>query len=219
MKTLERLLPETLPARLGNWCIALITLLAFTSASCAQAPGNKTDVEWLIDVLELTEGSVVADIGAGDGDQTRAIARHIGSTGKIYSTELGSESLEDLREGLEGAENANIEILEGDPAKTNLPETCCDAIYLRRVYHHIDKPKAFNKSLYQSLKAGGRLAIIDFAPRGEEADPSGRDVGSQHGVTAKTVVEELTEAGFTAVSSEMQSGRDFYIVMEKPEDS
>jgi ubiquinone/menaquinone biosynthesis C-methylase UbiE len=190
-----------------------LSFLAFNSISCAQAPNNKTDVNWLIDVLELRKGSVVADVGAGDGDQTLAIARHIGPEGKIYSTEVGS--LRNLRRTVEQSTLSNVTIIEGHPKRTNLPEQCCNAIYMRRVYHHIKYPDEFNNSLWQSLKPGGRLAIIDFEPRGSEANPSGRASGSQHGVTAATAVSELKKAGFKLISSEKGSGRNIYVVVEK----
>lgn len=196
--------------------ILLLGLLTLTSISCAQAPDNRTDIEWLIDVLKLEQGSVVADIGAGDGDQTEEIAQYIGSEGLIYSTELGSNSIRDLRQGVEDSNLKNINILEGSTNATNLPAECCDAIYMRRVYHHIKNPEAFNASLFETLKPGGKLAIIDFEPRGTEADPSGRASGRSHGVTNETVVDELKKAGFQLISSEQPSGRDIYVVMQRP---
>lgn len=209
-----------LPAiRLKSICTFLLMLLTTASLSCAQAPGNTSDINWLIDVLELKEGSIVADIGAGDGDQTIEIARHVGPEGRVYSSELGSESVQELREAVKDAGISNVTVVEGHPERTKLAEQCCDAIFLRRVYHHIQKPKNFNISLRQSLKEGGKLAIIDFEPRRSEADLGGRTSGSQHGVTAETVIEELKEAGFRLVSSDNPSGRNIYVVMEKPTDS
>lgn len=196
--------------------IFLLTIFLATSLSCAQAPGNQSDIDWLIEALEIESRSTVADIGAGDGDQTLAIAKHIDSEGTIYSTELGADRLKELKEKVQNSNLDNITVLEGHPDKTNLTEQCCDAIFMRRVYHHITNPKAFNTSLFESLKPGGRLAIIDFEPRDSEADPEGRSSGNQHGVTAKTVVEELKKAGFSLVSSEEGSGRDIYVVMQKP---
>lgn len=195
--------------------LTLLTILFISS--CVSAQQNSADINWLIEALELEEGSVVADIGAGDGDQTLAIAELIGPDGHIYSTELGEESLQELRENIEWAGVGNVTVLEAHPAQTNLPEECCDAIYMRRVYHHIGDPPSMNASLLQSLKPGGRLAIIDFEPRGDEAEPGGRADASQHGVLAETVVEELTEAGFVLVSNEPQSGRNYYVVVQKPE--
>lgn len=211
MKTL-RLLPK-----IGTTYCLLSMFFGLTLTACVTAQPNSADIEWLIESLQLTEGSVVADIGAGDGGQTLAIADHIGSDGHIYSTELGEESLEELRENVDWAGVGNVTVLEGHPTQTNLPEECCDAIYMRRVYHHIGDPSSFNVSLLNSLKPGGRLAIIDFEPRGDEAEPGGRASGGNHGVTAETVVEELTQAGFVLVSNEPQSGRNFYVLLQKPE--
>lgn len=197
--------------------IAVTTIVLSNPVACAQLPSNNEDTSWLIEVLELKEGSVVADIGAGDGDETIEIAKHVGPDGHVYSTELGSEKIQDLRSVIDGSDLNNVTVMEGDPAQTNLPEECCDALYLRRVYHHFEDPASMNQSLWKSLKPRGHLAVIDFEPRGNEAEPSGRDSNDQHGVTAETVVSELQQAGFKLVSSENKSGRDIYVVMEKPE--
>jgi hypothetical protein len=64
------------------------------------------------------------------------------------------------------------------------------------VYHHLTKPVEFDANLVRSLKAGGRLAIIDFAPRAGldpvEGVPSNR---GGHGILEKIVIEELSAAG------------------------
>ena len=199
---------------LSQRLLLVLFVMVMPLLSCAQT--SSTDVNWLIDVLQLSEGSVVADIGAGDGDQTLAVAQFIGESGRIYSTELGA--LDELRESVQNSELENITVVKSHPVRTNLPEDCCDAMYMRRVYHHIDNPMQFNTSLYHSLKPGGRLAIIDFEPRGSEAEPEGRDSGNQHGVTVETVIKELNEAGFDLVNSEKPSGRYYYIVFQKPKE-
>ena len=195
----------------------LVIITIITATSCASAQQNSADVEWLIDVLQLTEGSVVADIGAGEGDQTLAISRHVGANGHVYSTELGEESLEELRETIERADVENVTVLEGSPTQTNLPGECCNAIYLRRVYHHIGNPSSMNLSMLESLKPGGRLAIIDFEPSGDEAEPGARASGDQHGVTPETVIEELENVGFEVISPAEERGRYYYLVFQKPE--
>ena len=203
--------------RCVSGCFLLaIVLMAVVNTACAQQ--HARDVKWLIEVLQLEQGSVVADIGAGDGDQTLAIARHVGPEGQVYSSELGSESLQELREQVEAANAKNVTIVEGHPRRTNLPDACCDAIYMRNVYHHITSPPAMNTSLLTSLKPGGRLAIIDFEPRGEEAEPGGRASGRQHGVTVQTVAKELRQSGFELISSQQRDGRDIYVVARKPSD-
>jgi SAM-dependent methyltransferase len=67
----------------------------------------------------------------------------------------------------------NVTVIEGAEAATNLPDACCDAIFLRNVYHHITAVDAFNRSLVASLKPGGRLAIIDLEDRSGGQIPKG----------------------------------------------
>lgn len=213
----QKITKNSLTTVLRRCFIAILAVLTTVAVANAQFPDDTDDINWLIEVLELEGGSVVADIGAGEGDQTLAIADYVGSEGHVYSSELGSNSIEELREAIEETKASNVTVVEGHPARTNLPEECCDALFLRRVYHHFGDPPSINKSMLHSLKPGGRLAVIDFEPRGDEADPGGRASGSQHGVTAETVVEELTQAGFKLISSEQRSGRSIYVVMQKPE--
>jgi SAM-dependent methyltransferase len=114
----------------------------------------------------------------------------------VYATEIDAKKLAALREEVARRKLANVIVVESKEADTNLPAGCCDAIFLRRVYHHLTKPAEFDTGLVRSLKSGGRLAIIDFPPRAGlepvEGVPSNR---GGHGIPEKIVIEELTAAG------------------------
>jgi len=194
----------------------LAALAAAVLAAPAQAQDDAADAAWLDNVLQLEDGMTVADIGAGTGVLIVAVAPFIGPQGRIYATELGIESVASLAQVLDSAGLTNVTVLEGHPDRTNLPQQCCEAIFIRFVYHHFANPPAMNASLWQSLKPGGRLAIIDFAPRGPEAaQPSGRADGEQHGVTAATLRAELEQVGFTVLSAEQQPYRRVEVVAVK----
>jgi ubiquinone/menaquinone biosynthesis C-methylase UbiE len=175
------------------------TMAASPRLACAQ-DDFASDAARLVTALKLQEGQTVADIGAGGGQLAVALAREVGPSGRVYATELAADRLQDIREASEAAGLKNVSVLEAHATRTNLPERCCDALVLRRVYHHIDDPGQMNGSLRKSLKPGGLLAIIDFNPdSAESADPANRDTGDQHGVTSETVVRELAQAGFEVV--------------------
>jgi ubiquinone/menaquinone biosynthesis C-methylase UbiE len=155
------------------------------------------EIDRLATLMDWKPGSVVADIGAGDGRYAFAAATHVGAEGKVFATEIDQEKLTALRDDVQKRHLQNVVILESKDADTNLPEACCDAIFLRRVYHHLTRPSEFNAALLRSLKPGGRLAIIDFAPRSGlpkvEGVPPNR---GGHGIPQKIAIEELTAAGF-----------------------
>jgi ubiquinone/menaquinone biosynthesis C-methylase UbiE len=186
----------------------------------ARRADDQSDAARFIEMLNLEAGSTVAEIGAGDGEITIIVAKHVGPTGRVYTTELGNDRVNKLKEALTKAQAANVTVLEAHAMRSNLPDGCCDAIFMRSVYHHFEDPAAMNKSFLDALRAGGRLAVMDFAPPpgGEAANPADRDQDGHHGVTSATVVEELTRAGFERVQAESESGnrRGFLVVVRKP---
>src|ERR1700732_1161528 len=154
------------------------------------------EIKRLAVLMEWKPGTVVADIGAGDGSYAFAAAQLVGGSGKVFATEIDPEKLARPRSDVAKRHLTNVIVVESKEADTNLPAECCDAIFLRRVYHHLTKPSEFDAALLRALKPGGRLAIIDFPPRSGldpvEGIPANR---GGHGIPQKIVIEELTAAG------------------------
>jgi ubiquinone/menaquinone biosynthesis C-methylase UbiE len=140
-------------------------------------------------VLALENRTVVADVGAGEGGLTVALAGAVGASGHVFSTEIDPGRLRGLRETVAAARLGNVTVVEAAAGETALPPKCCDAIVLRRVYHHLTDPSGINASLLRSLRPGGVLAVIDFPP------PFFLNRGS-FGVPAKAVISEVTGSGF-----------------------
>jgi ubiquinone/menaquinone biosynthesis C-methylase UbiE len=167
------------------------------SAVCAGCEGwtgggfraDGLEMPRLRQVLTLEEGMVVADVGAGKGELTFALAREVGQKGRVFSTEIDSERLRRLRDAVVVAKLDNVTVVEARGSETGLPPNCCDAIVLRRVYHHLTEPPGINASLLRSLRPGGVLAIVDFPP------PFFLTRGL-YGVPAQAVIGEVTSSGF-----------------------
>jgi len=192
-------------------------LLLAAVATFAAAQDNAAHIARLIEALGIQAGAVVADVGAGDGQLAIPIARQVGPSGRVYATELPGRPVEELRAAIEKADVKNVEIVEGHTLRTNLPPECCDGIFIRFVYHHFADPSAMNASLREALKPGGRLAIIEFAPKGPEAtSPADRAAGNTHGVTAETVARELKQAGFEVSTSEQRPDKAVFVAASKP---
>ncbi len=171
-------------------CLAASVLAVRVHASAAN------EIKRLAVLMEWKPGTIAADIGAGDGRFTFAAVGYVGTSGKVYATEIDTKELEELKAEVAKRKLQNVMVVESKEADTNLPTACCDAIFLRHVYHHLTKPVEFDASLVRSLKPGGRLAIIDFPARSGldpvQGVPSNRE---GHGVPQKIVIEEVTAAG------------------------
>ena len=191
--------------------LVLLRLACAAAVFASQARGNASDeIKRLAALMEWKPGTVAADIGAGEGEYTFAAVERVGASGKVFATEIDAKKLAALRGEVAKRKLGNVIVVESKEADTNLPAGCCDAIFLRHVYHHLTKPVEFDVSLVRSLKNGGRLAIIDFAPRvglePVEGVPSNR---GGHGIPQKIMIEELTAAGLQVEK----------IVNDWPEDS
>ena len=152
-----------------QWLLfALSCAAAAALAFALRAEASAADeVPKLAALMEWKPGTVVADIGAGDGSYAFAAVEHVGATGRVFASEIDAEKLKALRSEVKRRNLQNVTVVESGEAETNLPASCCDAIFLRRVYHHLTKPVEFDASLIHSLRPGGKLAIIDFPPHPE----------------------------------------------------
>lgn len=194
---------------------ALCFFLVLFAAHLA-AEENPSQPDRLINLLSLKEGMTVAEVGAGEGELTIAIARKLGPRSLVYSTELKRE-LPDLRRAIRKAGLRNVLITEAGVRDTNLPRACCEAIFMRRVYHHFQDPRAENRSLFRNLRPGGRLAIIDMEPQKDWDPPAGVHNRGGHGVARDEVIAEVTAAGFELVKEVNDWPEDLYaLVFRKP---
>ena len=196
----------------------VITALSLVLFLGAQASND--EVRRLGQVMGWKAGQSIGDVGAGRGEIGFAAAAVVGKTGRVYVTELD----EDKRKTLEGEVKSrglgNIVVLQAAEKQTNLLNECCDGIVLRRVYHHLTAPAEMDASLLRSLKPGGELAVIDFAPRKwlSESDPVKGVPANRggHGIPKNILIEELTSAGFK-VDKVFDDWPDGYcVVFRKP---
>src|ERR1700676_5172476 len=185
------------PAMKNNKLVLMGLVCAAAAVFAVRVRGDAAEeVKRLAELMGWKAGTIAADIGAGDGKYTFAAVERGGAAGKVYATEIDAKKLAELKEEAARRKLVNVIVVESKEADTNLPAGCCDAIFLRHVSHHLTKPVEFDASLARSLKSGGRLAIIDFAPRvglePVEGVPSNR---GGHGIPQKIMIEELSAAG------------------------
>ncbi len=174
--------------------IILLWLLA--DVALGMNDDQSQEVTRLAELTQWKAGTIVADVGAGDGTYSFEAAEKVGPSGRVYATEIDREKLKNLRAEATKRKRENIVIVEGTTDDTKLPSSCCDTIFLRHVYHHLTQPQEFDRNLARSLKPGAYLAVIDFPPSPNlppvEGVPKNR---GGHGIPENVVEDELTAAG------------------------
>ncbi|MBV8707691.1 MAG: methyltransferase domain-containing protein [Acidobacteriaceae bacterium] len=175
----------------------------------------------LADLMNWKPGQVIAEIGAGEGQMSFFAAQTVGADGHIYTTELDDKKLDNLKKEVKQRNLGNVTVVKADPIQTNLPDDCCDAVFMRRVYHHFTDPTATDASLLRALKPGGLLAVIDFAPHaGLPPVQNAPHNHGGHGIEKNTLITELTSAGFEIVAQPKDwpnhGDGDYCVIARKP---
>lgn len=142
----------------------------------------------VMDVLGIREGSSVADIGAGSGWFTVRAARRVGDGGVVYAEDINSEYVKyiDARARREGL--ANIRTVLGKEDDPLLTAKSVDAVLLMKTYHEVAQPIRLLKHVREALRPGALLGIIDRNGKGDD-----------HGIDKDVVIEEAGRAGFVLV--------------------
>jgi ubiquinone/menaquinone biosynthesis C-methylase UbiE len=193
--------------RLRRRGLAILTLLsgALLVAGCA-GRALEREREQVISALRLQAGMQVADVGAGQGDWSKTLARAVGEQGHVFATEIKEEHVRRIRERLARAGFANVTTVLGSDLETGLPDDCCDAILLRRVYHHFTEPERMRAELRRALRSGGRLAVIEIRTQKHWGGLPGVPDRGGHGIDPDDLREEMESDGWTVLDQHDEWG-------------
>jgi len=177
----------------------------------------------LFEALELKPGMTVGEIGAGRGEMTLELSSRLGPNGRVYSNEIDPARLADIRNAVAQKQVTNVTVVEGGESSTNFPAGCCDAIFMRDVYHHLTRPREINENIFAALKPGGRFIVIDFEPRPNMFCSDGVATNREgHGIRPDIVVQEAKATGFREaqpsaewITSGRTNARMFFVLFRK----
>lgn len=113
-------------------------------------------------LLGVRPGMAVADIGAGGGYYTVRVAPRVGPRGLVYAQDIVPKYLDGLKARVRKRGLRNVRFVLGKPFDPGLPAHAIDIALLIHMYHEIEEPYALLWNLRQSLKPGGRIAIVDL---------------------------------------------------------
>lgn len=161
----------------------------------------------MLEFFGIRPGMTVLDMYSGGGYYTELLARVVGPQGRVvahsnraYASVVGEETARRYADG----RLPNVEMLMAENNELELPAQAFDAVMLILAYHdiyYVDPDNgwpridgaALTGELYDGLKPGGILAVIDHA-----AMPGApRDTGNTlHRIDPQIVIDELLAAGF-----------------------
>ncbi len=165
---------------------------------------EKLQINRVMDILGIKEGSRVADIGAGSGWFTVRAARRVGARGTVYAVEINTEYLKHIEERAAREQLGNVRAVLGREDDSLLPERGVDAVLLLKTYHEIAQPVRLLRNLRRSLAPGALVGIIDR-----------NGAGDDHGLDDCKVIAEAERAGFALVSEYdfvKPDGMDYFLV-------
>jgi ubiquinone/menaquinone biosynthesis C-methylase UbiE len=157
-----------------------------------------------MDDLNIAEGAIVTDLGAGGGWFTTRLARRVGSNGLVYAEDVQPQMLEAIRRRAQRENLYNIRTVLGTASDPLLPPGI-DAILIVGAYHEMscavgpscEDPVRLLRNAAQSLKPQGRLGIVDFNPGDGGPGPT-----REERVEPEAVIRVATAAGLRLIKRE-----------------
>lgn len=163
--------------------------------------------EAVLNFFQLAPGQIVLDVFAGGGYYTELLARSVGAKGRVdafnnkaYVNYIGAE----LTARLEQQRLPNVRRIDIEVDELALEPKHYDLIFASMAFHDVyyadhaegwpamDRMALYRK-LFQALKPGGVLAVIDHSAR---AGRGSEDSKSLHRIEESLLRRELEQAGF-----------------------
>jgi len=150
----------------------------------------------VMDSLQIAEGSVVADLGAGGGWFTIRLARRVGTYGRVYAEDIQRLMIEAIQRRVQREGLTNVVTKLGTKDDPGLPPGTLDAALIVDGFPEMENPIALLRNVARALKPNGLVGIIDY--RDGQGGP-GPDEGR---VSPATIISTAEAAGLRLVGQE-----------------
>jgi precorrin-6B methylase 2 len=185
--------------------------------SIFETPGRdeRLQINRVMDILGITPGKSVADIGAGSGWFTVRAARRVAGNaaaengvaangaatnhaaasgaavngaspaGIVYAVDINPAAIRYINDRVRKESVSNVKTILSKDNDPLLPPASVDAVLLLKTYHEIADPVTLLERLRPALRPGARVGVIDRNGN-----------GTDHGISSKIIVEEAEKAGY-----------------------
>jgi predicted methyltransferase len=189
-------------------CIVLGVLLLSTISQGIQTLARLDVVErerdqWqrpsdVLQVMGLRSGNTAVDLGCGSGYFALKLSPIVGTRGKVFAVDIRRLPLLFVWSRAFFRGEHNISIIHAQPDDPRLPLGIADAVLIANTYHELTYPNLILRRVFDSLRPGGRLVVLDRAPQSRRGEPRG--IGTKHHEMPLDMAEnEIFRSGFEII--------------------
>ena len=164
--------------------------------------------------LDLRPGMVVADIGAGSGLFTRALAKAVSPGGTVYAVDIQQDLLDYINQRDEQEHIQNVKTVLGEFSDPKVPARNVDLALINDVLHHIENRAAYLKALGTYIKNSGRIAIIEM----NKDDPNTAHKNQPELLVSRQDIDRwMSDAGFRQIQEfpDLFPGTKWFLIYGK----
>jgi len=163
-----------------------------------------------MDALGVADGSVVADLGAGNGYFTIRLAKRVGPNGIVFAEDVQRQMIEAITRRVDKIGLKNVITVRGTVTNPRLPKPV-DAVLIVGAFHEMDQPIVLLGNVAKSLKPTGLVGIVDFKKTGGGPGPA-----MEERPDPEVVIARARAAGLVLRSRETFLRYQYMLVFERP---
>jgi ubiquinone/menaquinone biosynthesis C-methylase UbiE len=153
----------------------------------------------LIALLGIKPGETVADVGTAGGYMLPFLSAAVGPKGSVYAEDIFPDFIEAARKYATAKGLSNVKFVLGDARNVQLPAEAMDLVLVLDSFHHFDYPEEMMSGIRKSLKADGRLVVVEYHRKENAMGRPGFALEHLRGGEAE-FVKEIEGYGFKAVT-------------------
>ena len=163
--------------------------------------------EKILKQFGISQGTSIADFGAGNGYYVRLLSELVGNTGRVYAIDVHKDMVHKLQRSANDQDLDNIEAIWADleaERGSTLPDSSVDVVVIANTLFAIEDKNTVMREAMRILRRKGRLLLVEWSDSYAGIGPHG-----DHVVSKNDAVDILKHAGFE-FDKEIEAGEHHY---------